>query len=205
MGIQPRCSGLRIQGTASSPPSTAPQCYGPARGASILPRGMYAASAMDQGRAEGAVRAAIEAKGRITFAEFMELALYGPGGYYVVGGEAARIGAAGDFFTSPHAHPAFGALIAVQLEQMWRAAGMPRAVRRRRGRRGGWTAGPRRDRFRFGAGRRFRRRDRVPGSRGPAFRVSLRRRGLPAEQRALRRLPPSIASGWLGGSSEKST
>ena len=80
---------------------------------------------MDQGRAEGAVRAAIEAKGRITFAEFMELALYGPGGYYVVGGEAARIGAAGDFFTSPHAHPAFGALIAVQLEQMWRLMGRP--------------------------------------------------------------------------------
>ena len=80
---------------------------------------------MDQGRAEGAVRAAVEAKGRITFAEFMELALYGPGGYYVVGGEAARIGAAGDFFTSPHAHPAFGALIAVQLEQMWRLLGRP--------------------------------------------------------------------------------
>ena len=80
---------------------------------------------MDHGRAEGCVRAAIEAKGRITFAEFMELALYGPGGYYVVGGEAARIGAAGDFFTSPHAHPAFGALIALQLEQMWRLLGRP--------------------------------------------------------------------------------
>ena len=75
--------------------------------------------------AERRVRAAIEAKGRITFAEFMALALYGPGGYYAGGGEASRIGAAGDFFTSPHAHPAFGALIAVQLEQMWRLLGRP--------------------------------------------------------------------------------
>ncbi len=74
--------------------------------------------------AERHVRAAIEAKGRITFAEFMALALYGPGGYYT-GGEANRIGMAGDFFTSPHAHPAFGALIALQLEQMWRLLGCP--------------------------------------------------------------------------------
>ena len=74
--------------------------------------------------AEGQVRAAIQAKGRITFAEFMALALYGPGGYYT-GGEAQRIGMAGDFFTSPHAHPAFGALIALQLEQMWRLLGCP--------------------------------------------------------------------------------
>jgi len=74
--------------------------------------------------AESHVRAAIEAKGRITFAQFMSLALYGPGGYYA-GSEANRIGMAGDFFTSPHAHPAFGALIALQLEQMWRLLGCP--------------------------------------------------------------------------------
>ena len=80
---------------------------------------------MGQGEAEGRVRAAIEAKGRITFAEFMTHALYGPGGYYVDVGEASRIGAAGDFFTSPHAHPAFGALIALQIEQMWRLLGRP--------------------------------------------------------------------------------
>ena len=88
-----------------------------------LPAGVYPAVAMGQ-EAEGHVRAAIEAKGRITFAEFMALALYGPGGYYT-GGEANRIGAAGDFFTSPHAHPTFGALIALQLEQMWRLLGCP--------------------------------------------------------------------------------
>ena len=88
-----------------------------------LPVGVYPAVAMGR-EAEGRVRAAIEAKGRITFAEFMALALYGPGGYYT-GGEAQRIGAAGDFFTSPHAHPAFGALISVQLEQMWRLLGCP--------------------------------------------------------------------------------
>ena len=88
-----------------------------------LPAGVYPAVAMGR-EAESHVRAAIEAKGRITFAEFMALALYGPGGYYT-GGEANRIGAAGDFFTSPHAHPAFGALIALQLEQMWRLLGRP--------------------------------------------------------------------------------
>lgn len=88
-----------------------------------LAAGVYPAVAMGR-EAEGHVRAAIEAKGRITFAEFMALALYGPGGYYT-GGEAHRIGTAGDFFTSPHAHPAFGALIALQLEQMWRLLGSP--------------------------------------------------------------------------------
>ena len=60
----------------------------------------------------------ISEHGRITFAEFMELALYWPnGGYY------PRLGAAAppqDYYTAPMAHPAFGALIALQLEEMWR-------------------------------------------------------------------------------------
>ena len=54
----------------------------------------------------------------MTFAEFMELALYWPnGGYY------PRLGAVPppqDYYTAPMAHPAFGALIALQLEEMWR-------------------------------------------------------------------------------------
>ena len=50
----------------------------------------------------------------MTFARFMELALYHePWGYYSSGPE--RIGAEGDFYTSPVAHPAFGALLTVQL------------------------------------------------------------------------------------------
>ena len=72
--------------------------------------------------AEREIRNRISRSGAIPFAEFMELALYHPDGYYSGG---ARIGASGDYFTSPTAHPAFGALIAVQLETMWSALGRP--------------------------------------------------------------------------------
>jgi SAM-dependent MidA family methyltransferase len=73
-------------------------------------------------QAENSIRDAISKHGRITFAEFMRLALYGPGGYYTSG---SPISAAGDYFTSPSAHPAFGALIAVQLREMWQHLGTP--------------------------------------------------------------------------------
>ncbi len=54
----------------------------------------------------------------------MELALFWPnGGYYT---SPERIGAEGDYFTAPGAHPAFGALIAVQFYQMWDLLGRPR-------------------------------------------------------------------------------
>ena len=66
---------------------------------------------------EAEIRRRIAGVGPITFAEFMELALYHPrGGYYT---SDERIGATGDFYTSPSVHPAFGALLAVQLFQMW--------------------------------------------------------------------------------------
>ena len=53
----------------------------------------------------------------------MELALYHPyGGYYT---SPDRVGADGDYFTSPAAHPAFGALIAVQLRRMWEVLDSP--------------------------------------------------------------------------------
>ena len=71
---------------------------------------------------EARIHARIAEAGTITFAEFMELALYGPGGYYTRPG---RIGGRGDYFTSPHAHPIFGALIALQLEQCWELLGSP--------------------------------------------------------------------------------
>jgi SAM-dependent MidA family methyltransferase len=67
-------------------------------------------------QAENSIRDAIAEQGRITFAEFMRLALYGPGGYYTTG---SPISAAGDYITAPATHPAFGALIAVQLREMW--------------------------------------------------------------------------------------
>ena len=73
--------------------------------------------------AEAEIRRRIVERGPITFADFMEMALYHPGGgYYTAGG---RVGAAGDFYTSPSAHPAFGALLAVQLFQMWQLLGQP--------------------------------------------------------------------------------
>ena len=67
--------------------------------------------------AEAEIRRRIGACGPITFAEFMEVALYHRSGGYYTSGE--RVGAAGDFYTSPSVHPAFGSLLAVQLFQMW--------------------------------------------------------------------------------------
>jgi SAM-dependent MidA family methyltransferase len=60
----------------------------------------------------------------ITFREFMELALYYPvhGGYYTDPGTRA---AKDDYYTSPAAHPAFGAAIAIQLRSMWWALDRP--------------------------------------------------------------------------------
>jgi len=56
------------------------------------------------------VKSIIRDKGPITFAEFMELALYDPGyGYYSSGN--VNIGKEGDFYTSPHVHKAFGSAI----------------------------------------------------------------------------------------------
>ena len=69
------------------------------------------------------VRAEAEARGRLTFAEFMSMALYHPvGGYY---SQSGRVGEGGDFYTSPAAHPAFGALLCVQLWRMWHRLGYP--------------------------------------------------------------------------------
>ena len=66
---------------------------------------------------ESEIRDRIRERGRITFAEFMDLALFSPrGGYYLSPG---NVGPAGDFYTAPSAHPAFGALLCVQVFQMW--------------------------------------------------------------------------------------
>ena len=73
-----------------------------------------AAEAREAGPA-AAIRAEIEATGPIGFDRFMELALYGPGGYY----ERPPIGAEGDFVTSPHVHPVFGELLARGLRELW--------------------------------------------------------------------------------------
>ncbi len=60
---------------------------------------------------------------RITFAHYMDLALYHPGlGYYSRG---RGLGAAGDFATSVHLCADFGELIAVQLIDMWQQLDRP--------------------------------------------------------------------------------
>ena len=73
--------------------------------------------------AETELRRRIASRGPITFAEFMEVALYHPGAGYYTSGD--RVGAKGDFYTSPSVHPAFGSLLAVQLFQMWETMGRP--------------------------------------------------------------------------------
>ncbi|MEH2139312.1 class I SAM-dependent methyltransferase [Nostoc sp.] len=62
---------------------------------------------------------------RITFAQFMELALYHPEyGYY--SSDALKIGfKGGDFFTSPNLCADFGELLAEQFFQMWEILGKP--------------------------------------------------------------------------------
>ena len=53
----------------------------------------------------------------------MEFALFHPeGGYY---SNSSPFGASGDYFTSPAAHPAFGALLALQMNRMWEVLGQP--------------------------------------------------------------------------------
>lgn len=68
------------------------------------------------------IAAQIDAAGGITFAAFMEQALYHPRfGYYTA--PRSRIGKQGDFFTSSSVHSCFGQLLARQLEQMWQLLG----------------------------------------------------------------------------------
>lgn len=63
------------------------------------------------------IRDEIARRGPMTFARYMELALYAPGlGYYMR--DADRIGATGDYYTSSHLHPLFGEMIARQLDEM---------------------------------------------------------------------------------------
>ncbi|MEZ5215075.1 MAG: SAM-dependent methyltransferase [Ilumatobacteraceae bacterium] len=57
------------------------------------------------------------------FDEFLELALYGPHGFYAGAGRAGRRG--GDFLTSPEVGPLFGAVLARALDAWWRELGEP--------------------------------------------------------------------------------
>jgi SAM-dependent MidA family methyltransferase len=74
-------------------------------------------------RIQGEIRGA----GPMTFARFMELALYDPeAGYYTrVDGDPSGPGRAADFLTAPESHPLFGWAIARHLESVWEALGRP--------------------------------------------------------------------------------
>ncbi|MFL5761968.1 MAG: class I SAM-dependent methyltransferase [Thermomicrobiales bacterium] len=72
-----------------------------------------------------AIREEIAASGeRITFARFMELALYHPvHGYYR--SPVRRVGRGGDFLTAPEASPFFGMTIIRQIAECWERLGRP--------------------------------------------------------------------------------
>jgi len=71
----------------------------------------------------------IDQYGPITFEAFMEAALYDENhGYYPSRRRQAGstpVGTDGDYFTSPSSHPAFGALLALQLEELWKSLAAP--------------------------------------------------------------------------------
>ncbi|NOZ26290.1 MAG: SAM-dependent methyltransferase [Nitrospirae bacterium] len=73
---------------------------------------------------EDAIKRMIRRDGAVTFERFMEMALYMPEhGYYMSGRQV--IGPEGDFYTSPHLHPVFGWVLAVQLDEMRSLLGEP--------------------------------------------------------------------------------
>ena len=72
-----------------------------------------------------AIRRAIRERGPITFAEYMDLALYGPGGYY----ERPPVGPDGDFVTSAHVHPMFGTMLGDAVRPLFEALGRPAPLR----------------------------------------------------------------------------
>ncbi len=70
------------------------------------------------------IHAEIARTGPLTFARFMELALYDPaGGYYR--SALARPGRHGDFLTAPETHSIFGAAIARGIRDAWERLGRP--------------------------------------------------------------------------------
>jgi SAM-dependent MidA family methyltransferase len=68
------------------------------------------------------LRRQIQADGPMTFADFMEAALYDQDeGFY----SRNTVGEQGDFVTSPHVSPVFGVLVARQISEFWEVLGRP--------------------------------------------------------------------------------
>lgn len=65
----------------------------------------------------------VHRNGPIPFGEYVDLALYGPGGFFASGGGAGRAGR--DFLTSPEVGPLFGVCVARALDREWRRIGRP--------------------------------------------------------------------------------
>ncbi len=72
-----------------------------------------------------ALAAAIAERGPITFADYMQIALYHPDGGYYTAAERVPQGWEGDYLTSTDLHPLFGAAIGRQLAQIWDLLGRP--------------------------------------------------------------------------------
>ena len=69
--------------------------------------------------------ATIAERGPITFADYMQIALYDPSAGYYTNPERQRIGWEGDFITSFDLHPLFGAAIGRQIAEIWERLGRP--------------------------------------------------------------------------------
>ncbi|MGR3219130.1 MAG: class I SAM-dependent methyltransferase [Candidatus Anammoxibacter sp.] len=64
----------------------------------------------------------IKSKGRITFAGYMDIALYHPEfGYYCT--DIPKIGKDGDYYTGPDVHPFMGRVLGAHLIEMWKTLG----------------------------------------------------------------------------------
>ena len=91
------------------------------RGSMALDSRLPSADVTDQPSVRDRIRAAIADHGPISFAEFMEIALYSPGGFY----DRPPVGEGGHFVTSPHVDPAFATCLAVAIRKAWETLDRP--------------------------------------------------------------------------------
>ncbi len=76
----------------------------------------------EEGSAAPDIASAMALRGYLTFAEFQELALYGPHGFYIRGGGAGR---RRDYLTSPEMGGLFAEVVSRYLDSLWDSLGCP--------------------------------------------------------------------------------